>query len=72
MLGIECYIAVGCASREGLLANIAEALRLEHAEADVRVLPLDAGTAIRLQLGGSPSVLVGGTQIEPTGRVGFA
>lgn len=69
---IELYIARGCASREPLIHNLNKALAEESVTADVEIKPLDALTAVQLKLGGSPSVLINGADIEPTGSVGFS
>jgi len=69
---IELYIAKGCASREPLIDNLNKALAEESVTAEVQVKPLDALTAVQLKLGGSPSVLINGKDIEPTGHIGFS
>lgn len=69
---IELYIAKGCASREPLISNLDDALKAEGVRADVQIKPLDALTAVQMKLGGSPSVLINGADIEPTGSIGFS
>jgi hypothetical protein len=71
VLEIQCYLSHGCGSEEGLRKNISEALALESVEAKVAVRRIDEAVARALGLRGSPSVLVNGADIQPSGLEGF-
>ncbi|MDA8165151.1 MAG: hypothetical protein M0017_09000 [Desulfobacteraceae bacterium] len=69
---IDCYLAPGCGSEQGLRESIQAALRGEGVEAEVRFHRIEAGEAERLGLRGSPSVLIDGEDIQPAAVAGFA
>lgn len=62
---IDCYISTSCSTEEALKRNIAEAIKLESVDATVNIHKIDDAEAKRLNLMGSPSVLINGEDILP-------
>ncbi len=62
---IDCYIATSCSSEERLRININEAIKLESVDADLNFYKIDEAEAKKLNLMGSPSVLINGEDILP-------
>ena len=63
---VEILTFDGCPNSAATLALVAKVLAREGVEADVRVVNVpDLEAARRLRLLGSPTVRVGGTDIEP-------
>jgi hypothetical protein len=69
---IDCYISQGCGSEEALKENIASAMEMEKVYAEVGFRRIDDEEAMRLKLGGSPSVFIDGKELQPQGTVGFS
>jgi hypothetical protein len=70
-MNIDCYLFQGCGSEEALRENIAQAIAIEKAKAEVNYHKIDDEKALALGLSGSPSVFVDGKEIQPQGTVGF-
>jgi len=62
---IDCYISTSCSSEEALTKNINEAIELESVDADVNIRKMDEAEAKRLNLMGSPSILINGEDMLP-------
>ncbi len=69
---IDCYLSAGCASEDALRRNIGQALELEGVMAEINFHTVDNEKAAALGLTGSPSVFIGGQQLQPQGAVGFS
>ncbi len=69
---IDCYLSAGCGSEEALRANIARALAVEKAEAEVNFHRIDDARAAALGLTGSPSIFINGEELQPQGQIGFS
>jgi hypothetical protein len=69
---IDCYISEGCSSEEALTINIREALKLEAADATVKIHRMSDTEGKSLGLMGSPSVFVDGIDILPAALTGFS
>ena len=69
---IDCYISEGCSSEDALKKNMTEAVKLEAVDATVNIHRIDEEKAKRLQLMGSPSVLINGEDILPGEIPGFS
>jgi hypothetical protein len=62
---IDCYISTSCSSKEALVKNIYESIKLESVDAEVNIFKIDESEAKRLELMGSPSVLINDEDILP-------
>jgi hypothetical protein len=69
---IDCYISQGCGSEEALKENIARALEAEKIHAEVSMHRISDEQAGELKLSGSPSVFIGGRELQPQGVAGFS
>lgn len=69
---IDCYLSSKCGSEATLRENIAQALRLEHVQAELSVRRIDEDEAVRLGVTGSPSVFIDGRELQPQALVGFS
>ncbi len=69
---IECYLSAGCGSEDALRRNIGLALELEGISAEVEFHTANEEKTLELGLTGSPSVFIGGRQLQPQGAVGFS
>lgn len=65
MMKIDCYISGDCSSEEALINNINQAVKLESVDAAVDIHRINETEAKRLELMGSPSVLINGVDILP-------
>ncbi len=72
IIRIDCYLAQDCASEQALRERIRTALRLETVKAKVSFTKVTESEAEKLGLRGSPSVLVDGEDILPSGLSGFS
>jgi hypothetical protein len=64
-LKIDCYISESCSSEAGLRENLDEALRSEAVTAEVSFQRISERDAKRLNLMGSPTVLIDNVDILP-------
>jgi hypothetical protein len=71
-MNIDCYLSPDCGSEEALRENITQALTMEKVRGEVNYHRINNEEAIALGLSGSPSVFVGGREIQPQGTVGFS
>jgi len=69
---IDCYFSVGCSSSVVLKENLTGALAAESIEAQVNYLRIDDEEAERLELKGSPTILIDGTDPFPSEISGFS
>lgn len=71
-VNIACYLSHACGSEETLRANIAAALKAEAVDGEVLLRRVDDEEASALGLGGSPTVLINGKELQPLGTAGFS
>ncbi len=69
---IDCYMSMACSSEELLRENLAEALKLEGVDVEIRYRRIDEEEAVRLDLKGSPAVVIDGVNAIPGEASGFA
>ena len=69
---IDCYFSMDCRSDELLRKNVPEALAAEGIEADVNYHRIDDDEARRLDLRGSPTILIDGVDSFPSEISGFS
>jgi hypothetical protein len=69
---IDCYLSIGCGAEEGLRENASEAIRLEESEAEVNIHRIDDLKAKELGLNGSPTIFIGGIELQPQKAEGFS
>ena len=69
---IDCYFSMGCTSDVSLRKNIAEALAIDGIEAEVNYHRIDDKEAARLNLKGSPTILIDGIDPFPSETSGFS
>ena len=69
---IDCYFSMGCSSDVALRQNLQEALEGEGAESEVSYHRITDDEAIRLDLKGSPTILINGVDPFPSDIDGFS
>jgi len=69
---IDCYLSMGCSSEAALRHNLNEALAEEGIETDVTCHRIDEEEAERLNLKGSPTILINGVDPFPSDIDGFS
>ena len=69
---IDCYFSMGCTSDVALRQNLNEALQAEGAEAEVNSHRIGDNEAQRLNLKGSPTILINGVDPFPSDIDGFS
>ena len=69
---IDCYFSMGCTSDVQLKKNLPEALSAEGIEAEVSFHRITDDEAIRLDLKGSPTILINGVDPFPSAIDGFS
>ena len=62
---IECFYSKGCESKEKLKENLEIALQKEGIKADIYFHEVSEEEAIKLGIGGSPTIWINGEDIEP-------
>ncbi len=71
-LKIGCYLSMSCGSEDALRENILKALDLEKTRGELRFHRIDETRAQALGIHGSPSIFVGGEEVEPLLAPGFS
>lgn len=69
---IDCYMSLQCGTEDDLRNNIADALSLEKAEAEVNFIRIDQAKAEELGLRGSPAIFIDSSEIQPVSGAGFS
>ena len=69
---IDCYFSIGCTSDVQLKKNLPEALAEEGIEAEVNFHRIGENQAQRLNLKGSPTILINGVDPFPSDIDGFS
>ncbi len=69
---IDCYFSMGCTSDILLKKNLPEALAEEGIEADVHYHRIGDDEAEKLDLKGSPTILINGVDPFPSDIDGFS
>ena len=69
---IDCYMSMACSSEELLRENLKEALKLEDIDPEVTYRRIDEEEAVRLDLKGSPALIIDGVDAIPGEVSGFA
>ena len=69
---VDCYFSMGCTSDVALKHNLNEALIAESTEAEVNFHRIGENEAQRLNLKGSPTILIYGVDPFPSDIDGFS
>ena len=69
---IDCYLSMGCSSEAALRHNLDEALTAEGTEAELNYHRIGDDEAERLNLKGSPTILINGVDPFPSDIDGFS
>ena len=69
---IDCYLSMGCSSEAALRHNLDEALATAGAEAELNCHRIGDDEAERLDLKGSPTILINGVDPFPSDIDGFS
>ena len=64
-LTIDCYTSEACSSEDALRTNVSEAMSLESVDGLVRFHKVNDREALKLEVMGSPSILMNGSDILP-------
>jgi hypothetical protein len=69
---IDCYLSLGCSSEVALIHNLNQALAEEGIETNVICHRINEEEAERLDLKGSPTILINGVDPFPSEIDGFS
>ncbi len=65
-------MSLKCGSEDDLRKNVADALSLEKADAEVNFIRVDETEAVKMGLRGSPAIFIDGSEIQPVSGAGFS